>query len=124
MTLKPRKEPVAQAAPTLNSIFPQPRLHIALVLAITSVQAAVARGDGFAATGSMAYSRYYHTSTLLPDGRVLVARRGSDGPDLNTAELYYPTNGIWTNTGKFSTPRFAHTATLLHNGKVLVAWAC
>jgi len=53
-----------------------------------------------------------HTSTLLPDGRVLVVG--------GSAELYDPAIGSWTATGNLNTPRFNHTATLLQNGKVLV----
>jgi len=53
-----------------------------------------------------------HTSTLLPDGRVLVVG--------GTAELYDPATGSWTQTGNLSTFRHNHTATLLPSGKVLV----
>ena len=61
-----------------------------------------------------------HTSTLLPDGRVLVVGGDNNGA-LRSAELYDPATGSWTATGDLITPRFSHTATLLPNGKVLVA---
>jgi N-acetylneuraminic acid mutarotase len=64
----------------------------------------------------------YHTATLLPNGKVLVAG-GSDssGSYLNKAMLFDPAGGTWIATGSLSTGRQQHTATLLPNGKVLVA---
>jgi hypothetical protein len=64
----------------------------------------------------------YHTATLLPSGKVLVAA-GYDGTDhiCANAEIYDPATGTWTATGSLATPRQDHTATLLANGKVLVA---
>jgi outer membrane protein assembly factor BamB len=71
-------------------------------------------------TGSMVQSRYDHTATLLPDGKVLVAG-GARFPDeaLDSAELYDPASGTWTITGKMVTPRRG-SAMLLRDGKVLV----
>ena len=74
------------------------------------------------ATGSLATARYFHTATLLPNGKVLVAGGyDSDGGYLASAELYDPASGTWTATGSLATARDGHTATLLPNGKVLVA---
>src|SRR5476651_257874 len=77
----------------------------------------------FNSTGSLATARYYHTATLLPNGKVLVA--GGSGVissgSLASAELYDPASGTWTATGSLATERHFHTATLLPNGKVLVA---
>ena len=73
-------------------------------------------------TGSMSTSRYYHTATLLPDGRVLVSGGSSDGSSaLASAEIYDPALGTWSPTGSMSTARFDHTATLLPDGRVLVS---
>ena len=76
------------------------------------------------ATGSLNVARTFHTATLLPDGRVLVAggvaRSNTGAILLDSAELYDPVSGQWTVTGSLVKPRVAHTATLLPNGKVLV----
>lgn len=75
-------------------------------------------------SGSMHEGRYFHTATLLTDGRVLVAggRRpvaGSKDP-VNTAELYDSRSGTWTSTGAMGAARALHSATLLPDGKVFV----
>src|SRR5205823_13601604 len=72
-------------------------------------------------TGSLATARYFHTATLLPNGKVLVAGGDGNGPSQESAELYDPASGTWTATGSLSPGTSEHTATLLPNGKVLVA---
>lgn len=76
-------------------------------------------------TGSLATARAFHTATLLPNGKVLVAGGmrvdGGVSTVLDSAELYDPTSGTWSATGSLGTPREQHTATLLRSGKVLVA---
>ena len=62
-------------------------------------------------------ARYYHTATLLPTGKVLVA--GGEGT--GSAELYDYASGTWTTTNAMTSVRVYHTATLLASGKVLVA---
>ena len=66
-------------------------------------------------TGSMSVPRAFHSLTLLPTGKVLVAGGGD-----TSAELYDPETGQWTPTGSMSIPRFGYTATLLPTGEVLV----
>src|SRR5207244_3104903 len=74
------------------------------------------------ATGSLATARFYHTATLLPNGKVLITGGVvSFNNALASAELYDPVSGTWTATGSLTTARYVHTATLLPNGKVLVA---
>ena len=70
----------------------------------------------------MKTARYWHTATLLPNGKVLVA--GGFGYGINTAtngaELFNPSTGKWALTGTMNTTREHHTATLLPNGQVLI----
>ena len=79
-------------------------------------------GGTWTVTNSLNTARYLHTTTLLPNGMVLVAG-GLDNTFTATAsaELYNPANGTWTPTGSLNTARTNHTATLLTNGRVLVA---
>ncbi len=71
-------------------------------------------------TGSLNTARSYHTATLLPNGKVLVAG-GLFTNASKSAELYDPVSESWTATTLLNTARAYHTATLLPNGKVLVA---
>ncbi len=82
--------------------------------------ASVTDNVAFAITGSMNVVRIMFTTTLLNNGKVLVAG-GYGPPALSSAELYDPASGIWNPTSSMNHARYGYTATLLNNGKVLVA---
>ena len=116
------------------------RINLTLTLAVLMSTAALMSGTATLAsaqpvyprwdfTGNPATPRRLYTATLLADGKVLVAgglnNTGNSCSSgrcliLNTAELYDPATGKWTNTGNLNLARGEHTATLLANGKVLV----
>ena len=72
----------------------------------------------FIPTGSMAADRHgEYTVTRLADDRVLVVG-GYFRPD--TAEIWSPETGLWTDAGRLVHPRASHSARLLPDGRVLV----
>lgn len=68
--------------------------------------------------------RASHTSTLLKDGRVLIAGgfydRDGETVFLNTAEIYDPETGEFTPTGNMTSQRVSQNAVLLSDGRVLL----
>ncbi|MFZ1221315.1 MAG: kelch repeat-containing protein [Chthoniobacterales bacterium] len=96
---------------------------------LVSVEPCQGGSFGFESTGSLPAARRGITTTLLPNGKVLlVGREGDSGSSYsNRAELYDPANGTWSPTGNPATTGSnesigsGHTATLLPNGKVLAA---
>ena len=75
--------------------------------------------------GIMTEARNFTTSTLMGDGRVLVAG-GADATKagqapLATAEIFDPTAGEWTEAGSMKNENFGHGAVLLQDGRVLIA---
>jgi hypothetical protein len=77
----------------------------------------------FTALPPMTTARMYHTATLLPNGKVLIAGGVTSNMTTNTAELFDPTSGTFTSPSPntMTLARYGHTATLLPNGKVLIA---
>lgn len=102
----------APSAAQLTSSQPPPPTQTPLPTALPSTV------QGWSVTGSMMKVREYHTTTLLVDGRVLVA--GGLGP-IADVELYAPASGSWSATGKLAQARRFHTATRLLDGTVLVS---
>jgi hypothetical protein len=86
---------------------------------------ALAQSQGaFTPTGDMITQRTGHSTTLLTNGKVLIAGGGAEiagWPVWDSAELYDPLTGTFALTGSMTTPRAGHTATLLPDGKVLIA---
>jgi len=82
-----------------------------------------------ATVSPMSSSRAKHTSTVLPDGRVLVIG-GTNGSQLSkTIEIFTPTaptflSGVWADYAKvLRVERAGHTSVLLSSGKVLITGA-
>ncbi|QDQ09590.1 kelch repeat-containing protein [Streptomyces spectabilis] len=82
----------------------------------------------WAPTGSLTTARKGHQATLLPDGRVLVcggdavtAADGTFSPgSLQSAELYDPGTGRWTQAAAMPGGRARHRGLLTRFGSVLV----
>ena len=75
----------------------------------------------------MIEGRWIHTATLLTDGRVLVVGGRSNNCtsncpifSLDSAEIFDPATGTFTQTGFLNYSRYNHTATLLSDGRVLI----
>ena len=69
----------------------------------------------FLATGSMEVARWAHTSTLLPNGTVLVVGGGS-----LFSEIYHPSTGSFSISALTESEHSGHSTTLLQDGRVLV----
>jgi hypothetical protein len=76
----------------------------------------------FTAVGSLTTARYFHTATLLPDGRVLIAGGQNDASanPLSSTEIYDPVAKTFTPGPDMTVGRSGHTATLLGDGRVLI----
>ncbi len=82
----------------------------------------------FKVVGTMTATRFFHTATLLKDGRVLITggyetdRPGHSSPELRhaTAELFDPTKGTSSATGDMSQARSQHRAIPLRDGRVII----
>ena len=102
--------------PQCHSTFFLIRLTMVLCIVVGGVSCAVAyTPETWQATGFMGSTRRGHTTTLLPNGKVLIV-----GGNIS-AELYDPTTGTFAPTiGPVVKPRGFHTATLLPDGRVLI----
>ena len=67
------------------------------------------------------FARQYHTGTLLPSGKVLLAGgENTFNAGTTESELYDPIIGQFQPTGSLLVARESHTATLLQDGRVLI----
>ena len=71
--------------------------------------------------GKLSAARDYHTATLLPSGRVLVAGGYGVSGVTASAELFDPVTSTWSSAGTMVYALAQSTATLLPTGKVLIA---
>ena len=78
----------------------------------------------FSTVGSMAYSRRFHTGTLLANGNVLITGGYQDTSGevlvLNTAEIFDVTRLSFSSTSNMNEERSVHRATALCGGNVLI----
>ncbi|WP_207215833.1 Kelch repeat-containing protein [Pseudolysobacter antarcticus] len=89
---------------------------------LTSAELYDPASNSWTAAASLTTARDFHTATLLPSGKVLVAGGYVNvNSTVGSAELYDPASNSWTSAGSLATARYSHTATLLPSGKVLVA---
>jgi N-acetylneuraminic acid mutarotase len=119
IAVTPSSAPPSGAAPSVTEPSKPPRTAVASVAPIEPANAA------WHEAGDMVSAHGFHTSTLLGDGRVLVAggliNDRLDGKVSAVAELYDPATDAWSATDVMTQARWGHTATLLADGKVLVA---
>jgi len=74
----------------------------------------------WSATAPMLQNGIGQSTTLLRDGRVLVAGGWYGSGTISSAEIYDPKQDRWSAAAPMTTRREGHTATLLANGKALV----
>ncbi len=77
----------------------------------------------FTESSAMNVVRRRHTTTLLPDGHILITggiEGNYDYKALDSAELYDPETDTFRLINPMTTPRYGHTATLLLDGRVLI----
>jgi hypothetical protein len=76
-------------------------------------------GGTWSPTGDLLATRYAHSLTTLPDGKVLVAGGQTGNTAVSSCELFDPTSGMSSTASPIGTKRSYHTATVLNSGKVL-----
>src|ERR1051326_2704659 len=92
-----------------------------LVLLALATRTPAAPGE-LSVTGSTVVRRFSHTATLMANGKVLVAGgMERNGVWLDSAEIYDPATGRFTETATMHQERAGAAAILLENGKVLVS---
>ncbi len=77
--------------------------------------------DNFSAvSGTMTDAREFHTATLLNSGQVLLVGGVDNNGATATAEIFNPSNQIFTAVGRMAVARYNHSAVLLPDGEVLI----
>ncbi len=76
--------------------------------------------QSFSPTETLNTGRFGSTSTVLPNGQVLVTGGINGTSATSAAELYNPVAHTWIPTGSMTVARSGHTASLLSNGLVLI----
>jgi N-acetylneuraminic acid mutarotase len=71
-------------------------------------------------SAAMPEARGHHTSTLLNNGKVLVAGGANHSNYLSSAIIYDPDLNTWSSASSMNYARAFHTANLLPDGRVLV----
>ena len=114
-------EQVPRTVPATSTLARQvASLLLFLGTGLMIVQPCAGESGVFYETGSLATGRSEHTTTLLPNGKVLVVGgTGVDGNSLASAELQSRERDLGQHRPT-CTARSVHTATLLPNGQVLV----
>ncbi|HTS22751.1 MAG TPA: kelch repeat-containing protein [Casimicrobiaceae bacterium] len=95
------------------------------VLPIASSELYDPTTGSWASTGDLKTAVGFHTSVLLPSGKVLLAGGtildpGVLVPGNAASQIYDPATGQWSLTGSLQQPRFFHAATLLATGQAIV----
>ncbi|MGI9056005.1 MAG: Kelch repeat-containing protein [Pyrinomonadaceae bacterium] len=80
--------------------------------------------DTFSRTGNMLAARESHTATLLENGNVLITggHKGRRSAVLiyQSAQIYHPSTGTFSEAGNLTVKRHKNSAVLLNNGRVLI----
>ncbi len=106
-------------------LFLFPLMVLAFVRFSAADNSASSGSGSVAETAHMQIARASHSSTLLPDGKVLIAGgfggSGTESNPFRSTEIYDPRTGSFQSAANMSIGRSGHTATLLKNGKLLIA---
>lgn len=73
----------------------------------------------YLSAGGAKQGRLNHTTTLLPNGEVMVAGGATaDGNTITDVQLFHPSANVWTELQTFNSPRAYHTTTVAPNGEM------
>lgn len=116
---------VVRFARTACGLFLFPLMILPLLYFSDSGTLPSSRAGSVTEIAQMQIARASHSSTLLPDGRILIAGGfGGSRTEINpyrSAEIYDPRTGSFQPAGNMTIGRSGHTATLLKNDKLLIA---